>query len=164
MRLALRIREAAARAGSGVVLLFCDEAQRYDDNEYEWLRDVHDTLDRQQIKLFTFPVGQQELLAQKTALQVAGKTQIVARLMVEDLAFYGIRNAQDVATCLNGYDQTAYPERTHWSFTRFYVPQSFDAGYRLTSDAAVLWQAFEAAHHKASLPGILDLDRKSTRV
>jgi hypothetical protein len=57
MRLALRIREAAARAGSGVVLLFCDEAQRYNDNEYEWLRDVHDTLDRQQIKLFTFLVG-----------------------------------------------------------------------------------------------------------
>jgi len=98
MRLALRIREAAARAGSGVVLLFCDEAQRYDDNEYEWLRDVHDTLDRQQIKLFTSLVGQQELLAQKTALQIAGKTQIVARLMVEDLAFYGIRNAQDVVT------------------------------------------------------------------
>jgi hypothetical protein len=37
------------------------------------------------------------------------------------------------------------------------VPQSFDAGYRLTSDATVLWQAFENAHHKASLPGILDL-------
>ena len=157
MRLALRIREAAARAGSGVVLLFCDEAQRYNDNEYEWLRDVHDTLDRQQIKLFTFFVGQQELLAQKTALQVAGKTQIVARLMVEDLAFYGIRNAQDVATCLNGYDQTAYPERSHWSFTRFYVPQAFDAGYRLVNDAGKLWEAFEAAHHKASLPGQLEI-------
>ncbi len=50
VRLALRIREAAARADSGVVLLFCDEAQRYNDNEYEWLRDVHDTLDRQQIR------------------------------------------------------------------------------------------------------------------
>ena len=91
MRLTLRIREAAARAGSGTVLLFCDEAQRYNDNEYEWLRDVHDALDRQQIKLFTFLVGQQELLAQKTAMQVAGKTQIVARLMVDELAFYGIR-------------------------------------------------------------------------
>jgi type II secretory pathway predicted ATPase ExeA len=75
----LRIREAAARVGSGTVLLFCDEAQRYNENEYEWLRDVHDALDRQQIKLFTFLVGQQELLAQKTALQVACKTQIVAR-------------------------------------------------------------------------------------
>jgi hypothetical protein len=87
MRLSLRIREAATRAGSGTVLLFCDEAQRYNENEYEWLRDVHDALDRQQIKLFTFLVGQQELLAQKTSLQMAQKTQIVARLMVEDLCF-----------------------------------------------------------------------------
>lgn len=46
-----RIRQAASGAGSGVVFLFCDDAQRYDDNEYEWLRDVHDALDRQQIKL-----------------------------------------------------------------------------------------------------------------
>ncbi|MDR6413101.1 hypothetical protein J2797_006372 [Paraburkholderia terricola] len=90
--------------------MFLDEAQRFNENEYEWLRDVHDVLDRQQIKLFTFLVGQEELLAQKTALQLAGKTQIVARLMVDELAFYGIRNAQDVATCLNDYDQTAYPE------------------------------------------------------
>ena len=51
----LRIREAAARAGSGTVLLFCDEAQRYNENEYEWLRDVHDALDRQQIKPFHLP-------------------------------------------------------------------------------------------------------------
>jgi hypothetical protein len=51
MRLTAKIRDAAARAGSGVVLLFCDEAQRLNENEYEWLRDVHDALDRQQIKL-----------------------------------------------------------------------------------------------------------------
>jgi hypothetical protein len=138
------------------VLLFCDEAQRYNENEYEWLRDVHDVLDRQQIKLFAFLVGQEELLAQKTALQIAGKTQIVARLM-----FYGIRNAQHVATCLNGYDQTAYPEGTPWSFTRFYVPEAFDAGYRLLSDARLLWQTFEAAHHKASLPGSLEIPMES---
>jgi len=47
----------------------------------------------QQIKLFTFLVGQQELLAQKSAAD-RGKTQIVARLMVEELAFHGIRNAK----------------------------------------------------------------------
>ena len=161
MRLTLRIREAAARAGSGTVLLFCDEAQRYNENEYEWLCDVHDALDRQQIKLFTFLVGQQELLSQKTAMQIAGKTQIVARLMVEELSFYGIRNVDDVATCLNGYDQTAYPETSDWSFTRFYLPQAFDAGYRLLDDAGELWRAFEAAHHKASLPGHLEIPMES---
>jgi hypothetical protein len=144
-----------------MVLIFCDEAQRYNDNEYEWLRDVDDALDRQQIKLFTFLVGQQELVAQKTAMQVAGKTQIVARLMVEELSFYGIRNARDVATCLNGYDQTAYPDGSGWSFTRFYVPQAFDAGYRLVNDADVLWNAFEKAHHKANLPGQLEIPMES---
>jgi hypothetical protein len=122
---------------------------------------VHDALDRQQIKLFTFLVGQQELLARKTGLQIAGKTQIVARLMVEELAFYGIRNAEDVATCLDGYGQTAYPEGSGWSFTRFYLPQAFDAGYRLLNDADVLWQAFQTAHHKASLPGRLEIPMES---
>jgi len=48
------ICETAARVGSGTVLLFCDEARRYNENEYEWLRDVLDALDHQQIKLFAF--------------------------------------------------------------------------------------------------------------
>jgi hypothetical protein len=161
MRLTAKIREAAARAGSGVVLLFCDEAQRLNENEYEWLRDVHEALDRQQIKLFTFLVGQQELLAQKTGLQIANKTQIVARLMVEEMAFYGVRNADDVATCLLGYDETTYPQGNSWTFTRFYVPQAFDAGYRLANDAYVLWRAFEEAHNKACLPGRLEIPMES---
>jgi hypothetical protein len=77
--------------------------------------------------------------------------------MVEELALYGIRNAQDVATCLNGYDQIAYPEGSEWSLTCFYVPQAFDAGYRLVSDADTLWNAFETTDHKANLPGELGI-------
>ena len=67
-RLINKIKEACSRNGSGTVALFCDEAQRYDENEYEWLRDVHDHLDRIQSRLFTFLAGQQDLLAVKTAL------------------------------------------------------------------------------------------------
>ena len=61
----------------------------------------------------------------------------------------------------NGYDQTAYPEGSQWSFTRYYLPQAFEAGYRLVSDAAVLWNAFEVAHHKATLPGRLEIPMES---
>ncbi len=81
--------------------------------------------------------------------------------MVEELPFYGIRNVDDVATCLNGYDQTAYPEASGWSFTRFYLPLAFDAGYRLLDDAGEFWRAFEAARHKASLPGRLEIPMES---
>ena len=161
MRLVNKIKEACSRNGSGTVVLFCDEAQRYDENEYEWLRDVHDHLDRLQIRLFTFLVGQQELLAVKTALQRARKTQIVARLMVEELAFHGVCNVGEVATCLAGYDQTSFPRASDWSFTRFYVPQAVAAGYRLADDAAVLWDAFDHLHHKHGLPGELEIPMES---
>ena len=161
MRLINKIKEACSRNGSGVVVLFCDEAQRYDENEYEWLRDVHDSLDRIHIRLFTFLVGQQELLAVKTALQHARKTQIVARLMVEELAFHGVRNVSDVATCLAGYDKTCFPRASDWSFTRFYLRQAVDNGYRLGHDAALLWDAFSALHHRHGLPGELEIPMDS---
>ncbi len=157
VRLINKIKEACAKAGSGTVAIFADEAQRYDENEYEWLRDVHDHLDRLQIKLFTFLVGQQDLVSIKTSFQRANKTQIVARLMVEELAFFGIRNAKDVATCLAGYDQTMFPRHTNWTFTRFYLPEAVDSGYRLVDDAQCLWDAFETLHNKAGFPSALDI-------
>ena len=106
-------------------------------------------------------VGQQELLAVKMALQHARKTQIVARLMVEELAFFGIRNVREVATCLDGYDQTNFPRASDWSFTRFYVPQAVAAGYRLAHDAGLLWSAFERLHYRHGLPGPLEIPMES---
>lgn len=161
IRLITKIREACARNGSGIVILFCDEAQRYDENEYEWLRDVHDHLDRIHIRLFTFLVGQQELLSVKTALQHARKTQIVARLMVEELPFHGVRSPAEVATCLSGYDQTSFPRSSDWSFTRFYIPSAVCDGYKLTDDASLLWDAFDHLHQKHGLPGDLEIPMES---
>jgi len=37
------IEAVCARNGSGGVVMFFDEAQRYGENEYEWLRDAHAT-------------------------------------------------------------------------------------------------------------------------
>ncbi|CDF34487.1 unnamed protein product [Chondrus crispus] len=161
LRLINKIRESCARNGSGTVVLFCDEAQRYTENEYEWLRDVHDQLDRLHIRLFTFLVGQQELRSVKTAFQQARKTQIVARLMVEELAFFGVRNLRDVATCLHGYDSTAYPRGGEWSFTRFYLPNAVAGGYRLVDDAQTLWENFEHIHQQHGLPGELQIPMDS---
>ena len=161
LQLILKIREACGRNGSGTVVLFCDEAQRYDEDEYEWLRDVHDALDRVQSHLYPFLVGQQELLSVKTAFQRARKTQIVARLMVEELAFFGIRNVQEVATCLSGYDRTAHPRGSDWSFTRFYLPRTWAAGYRLHEDAEIVWSAFDEIHHKHGLPEEMQIPMES---
>ena len=67
-------------------------------NEYERLRDVHDHLDRINIRPFAFLIGQEGLRAVKTAFQQENKTQIVARLMVEELRFCALRDAAATAT------------------------------------------------------------------
>ena len=160
-RLTNKLKEACSRNGSGIVVLFCDEAQRYDDNEYEWLRDVHDHLDHLQIRLFTFLVGQQELLSIKTNFQKARKTQIVSRLMVEELAFFGIRDVRDVATCLKAYDETRFPRASEWSYTSFYIPKACATGYRIMDDAQLLWNLFESLHNKSGIPGPLEIPMES---
>jgi hypothetical protein len=161
INLSNKIKEACSRNGSSVVVMFIDEAQRLDENEYEWLRDVHDHLDRMQIRMFTFLVGQQEILGVKTAFVAAKRIQIVARLMVEELPFYGVRDVDSVATCLAGYDETCYPKTSSWSFTRFYLPKSVASGYTLASDANRLWKAFEHLHHKHGLAGPLEIPMES---
>jgi len=161
IRLINKIKEACSRNGSGIAIMFVDEAQRLAENEYEWLRDVQDHLDRMQIKLFMFLVGQQELYSIKVNMQRAGRTQIVARLMVDELAFFGIRNVQDVSSCLSGYGETAFPQGTDWTFTRFYLPQATDSGYALLLDAQILWDEFAALHNKASLGSKLEIPMES---
>lgn len=148
-----RLRERMAVNRAHVVVLFCDEAQRLSRNAYEWLRDVHDQLGYHGIRLITFLVGQPQLLAQKAAFQMSGDEQIVARFMIEQLQFHGIRDAAEAATCLAGYDQTRYPEGSGPSFTQFFLPMSFAAGLRLARCGADLWNAFVRAHASAQLTG-----------
>lgn len=148
-----RLRERLASNRGHIVALFCDEAQRQSRNAYEWLRDVHDQLAYHGIRLITFLVGQPQLLAQKGAFQMSGDEQIVARFMIEQLQFHGIRDADEAATCLAGYDQTRFPEGSGPSFTGFFLPKSFDAGLRLAHCGTDLWNAFVRAHAQAQLVG-----------
>jgi len=147
-----KIIEHAHRVNGNWVVIFADEAQRYDKNEYEWLRDIHDALNHHNIRLFVFLVGQPQLLAQKIRLGNNQEQQIVLRFMVEELQFRGILSAEDAATTMYGYDDTQFPEASGWSYTRFCYPRAFDAGYRLASDAHVLWQAFAKAHDEEKFP------------
>jgi hypothetical protein len=157
MRLKAKILEHVQQSGGNWAVFFCDEAQRYSKHEYEWLRDLHDELNHHNVRLFVFLVGQPQLLTQKMRFRDSGDEQIVMRFMVDELQFRGILTAEDMATCLCGYDATVYPEGSGWSFTRYYYPRAFDAGYRLANDAAVLWQAFKKIHDDHGLPGKIEI-------
>ena len=155
--LARRLSEQLQLRAGHIVVLFCDEAQRLSKHALEWLRDVHDQLAQQGVRLITFLVGQPQLMEHKAQYQLAGDEQIVARFMIEQLDFRGIATAQAAATCLASYDLTRYPETTGPSFTQFFCPLAWAAGMRLEHSAADLWNAFAQAHASAQLPGAIEI-------
>lgn len=148
-RLTERLQELVDRSQYNWVVFFADEAQRLDTIEYEWLRDVHDELERRGIRMITLLVGQPQLLHQKSAFRLSKQTQIVSRFMIDEMRFRGLRSPTDMATCLAGYDEACYPVNSQWTYTRFFLPAAYSAGFRLVSHAPFLWDAFEKAHDDA---------------
>lgn len=148
-RLIDRLSELVDGSGHNWVVFFADEAQRLEVMEYEWLRDVHDKLERKGIRMMTILVGQPQLLHQKTALRHSNHTQIVLRFMISEMRFDGLLNADDLATCLAGYDEARFPEASDWTYTRFFFPLAYANGLRLEKQAAPLWAAFCRAHEEA---------------
>lgn len=148
-RLLNKLTEMVNRSGQNLLVVFLDEAQRLEVIEYEWLRDVHDKLEKRGIRMITFLVGQQSLQNQKNAFKQQGETQIIGRFMIDELPFHGLRTPIDAATCLAGYDEARYPTDTDWTYPRFFLQQAYDDGLRLVDSAADAWGAFKRAHLEA---------------
>jgi hypothetical protein len=150
-RLIDRISELVDASGYNWFVIFTDEAQRLEVIEYEWLRDVHDCLERKGIRMITLLVGQPQLLNQKSAFRLSNHTQIILRFMITEMRFDGIADADTIATCLQGYDEAVHPPMTTWTYTRFFYPKAFETGLRLVDQALEVWQAFVRAHQAARM-------------
>lgn len=150
LRLYNRLSDIVTRAEANALVVFVDEAQRLEVEHYEWLRDVQDELSRRGVRSHLFFVGQPGILNRKSAFkQNVDTSQIVARFMVEEMRFSGARSAADLEMTLAAYDTSVYPEGTDWSYTRFFAPHGYRAGFRLSAEQERLWNAFETAHRKA---------------
>ncbi len=157
IRLVNKLLELLVASKQNLLVVFADEAQKLQVEEYEWLREVHDELESRSYRMITFLVGQPQLKHQKTALKEARQTQIVGRFMIDDIEFHGVRSAADAASCLLGYDTACYPTDSDWSFTRFFLPQAWTNGVRLATQAQPLWQQFADAHADAGFRTALEV-------
>ena len=117
-RIVHKLRQVTDALGDNKVVIFIDEAQHLREIEYEWLRDLHDDLENNDVRLFTFLIGQHQLLAQKAALQAQDKEQIVARFMIEELPFKGLASEAECAAVPGAYDTSGeYPAGSGWCYT-----------------------------------------------
>lgn len=145
--------ERADFAGNNKVIFFIDDAQRLVEINYDWLMDLYNDLDHYGITLTTILVGQKELVHQRSAFISGEKFQIVGRFMSQEYQFKGITSLNDLKICLMGYDDYCeYPSNSNWSFTKYFLSDSFIRGYRLQHSAEELFQVFVNLRREYGLP------------
>lgn len=133
------------RTGSSKAVFFIDEAQNIKEDNYLWLVDVHNCLTKAGISPLFLLFGQPELVDRRETYIETGLGQIVGRFMVNVHEFNGLQSPDDIATCLQGYDESAtYPKGSNWTFTRYFFTAAFKDGWRLANESEKAWDAFMA--------------------
>ncbi len=68
----------------------------------------------------------------------------MGRFMVRDAPFRGIRSDKELVSVLDVYDcRSEWPPKAASSYTRYFLPQAFEYGFRMASCGAILWDIFD---------------------
>ena len=133
----------ARNAVSHQVVLMIDEAQNMREQSYRTWCNLQNELDDLGVHLTAISVGTQELAYQHSAFLQSGDLHLVGRFMVRESLFRGIRSQAELAYVLEAYDsQTEWPAGSRISYTHYFFPRAFEAGFRLADLAPELWQVY----------------------
>lgn len=151
--------ERARRSPTRMVILFFDEAQQLSQLQYEWLVNISNEMEQAGYRVFFLLVGQSELAKKREELTDKGMEQIVGRFMTEKWSFTGLASKSDLEAVLEGYDMATYPpgDIQAKSFISYFVPEAYQANWRLKCLADKLWSAYEEAWKTCTAKGSLIL-------
>ena len=129
----------SAKAGRQVILLI-DELQMLSEADLRILLVIHNRLEMADIAMTTIGFAQPEILERRSALITSKAFNLIARFLSEPIPFDGCGGRDDLSKILLAIDdEKRYPEDTDWTYTRFFLPEAFDAGFRLKTYADLIW-------------------------
>lgn len=148
-----RLVSAGARSAQKKVVIFLDEAQLLDDALFKLLIGVHNEMWRvYRIKCAWILVGQPELETVAATYIAEGKRQIVGRFMTDTYVFQPLLGLDDFTSAVECYDELLRHPQNGPFFTEHYGPVAWAAGYRLKSDAQLIFDRIVNARQELGLP------------
>lgn len=149
---------SAMEANSKKIILFIDEANYLEEKEYAWLMDIYNRLMLNHISLTTILVGTNEILNKKKGFIRNNQQQLIGRFMVFEYHFHGVKNPMDLQICMASYDyMLKYPYNSDWTYTKFFFPDAFELGYKLSSDAEILYNCFDKISREVNCDSKLEI-------
>ncbi|MBS4068160.1 MAG: ATP-binding protein [Sulfurimonas sp.] len=145
-KLITHIDTCLASKGGDQFVLIVDEMQMLVEADLNVLLVLHNRLQQQQISMTTLGFAQPQILNLQSTLATTGAFNLIARFLAEPIPFDGCGTRNDLDVILQAYDEEKrHPENTDWTYTRFFLPQAYMAGFRLKSYSAIIWSNLEKA-------------------
>jgi len=140
------IRVKAGRIGAKQYVLLIDEMQLLNDADLQQLVCFHNQLELQNLKMTAISFAQPEILHRRTSLLANNARQIIGRFLSDTLQFDGCCSEGDFGDLLRCYDLASeYPEGSGITYTQFFFPAAFRAGFRLETYRTALWDVLHRA-------------------
>lgn len=123
-------------------VLIVDEMQLMQIGHYEQLVALHNRLETHGIKMTTVGFAQPEILDRRQLLvKMNKKMNLVARFLSAPVRFETCTSDSTFFSILDKFDKDLeYPEGSGCSFTNFFLPQAYAAGFRISKEHENIWQ------------------------
>ena len=144
-RLVRRLIDLARTSQLPFIVLLIDEANAMRLEDFLFLKDIYNDLDREGIGLVTVMMGQDPDFSDVVAnLRDKGKSDLISRFARRRQQFRAYSKVEDVASVFRQYDSAIWPPGSSQTWTQFFMPEAWDAGFRLADQAAPFMEAVKS--------------------
>lgn len=126
--------------GGDHFVLIIDEMQALQEPAYNELLLLQNRLGLRGVKLTTVGFSQPEINNERTALVVAGATNLIERFLSEPIVFKGCEGVKWLSKVLRSYDEDMQFPEGECTYTEFFFPEAFSTGMRLVQSSELIWE------------------------
>lgn len=150
-RLVRSMASDARQAGMNIVVLFVDEANALTLQDFLFLKDVYNDLEKEHIQLISILMGQSpDLDAVLDNLAKEGRLDLISRFAMRRLHVPAYSTVAEIDLI---FDHIDLIESGGVYWTQFFLPKSFAGGFRLRDQAASAFSAICRADPLANAAG-----------
>lgn len=145
-RLVNRLIDEGKASGYDLVVLLIDEAQEMALQDFKFLKDIGNELDKEGVQFVAIMMGQEpEFGAVILKLREEGRLDLVSRFCMRKRDFRGLRTLDDFSAVLKMIDQAEFPLGSGYKWPQYFLPEAWKAGLRFEAQAPHLLAALEQA-------------------
>ena len=150
-RLIRRLVDMARANKSPVVLLLIDEANAMRIDDFLFLKDVYNELDKDGIQLITVMMGQEPDFGDVLALlRERGRLDLISRFARRKMIFRAFSKEEDFRGLFRHFDTSIYPMEGGLTWVQHFMPAAWEKGFRLADQVGTFLDAVDRCATPAS--------------